>query len=105
MRKLTLDVDALVVESFETHRVHGAGTVLANAAGTFVPEPAEPGIRTYPNCSEIDGCPSAWGNCSQLDPSCQGTCQTCQSCVSCVSCLSNCLNTGCNGCSGPICAA
>lgn len=30
MKKLTLDVDVLAVESFETERVEGAGTVLGN---------------------------------------------------------------------------
>ena len=54
MKKLRLELDALAVESFDTHAVSGMGTV-AGAADLIGVQ------RTYPNCSEIDACPSALG--------------------------------------------
>lgn len=53
MKKLTMDLDALAVETFVTDRVEGVGTVVANST-TIAP--------TYP-CSEIDACPSAPATC------------------------------------------
>jgi len=102
MKKLMLDLDALVVETFSTHRVEGAGTVRAHAEFEAVQQPGV--IKTYPNCSEIDGCPSAWGGCVPTqEASCNGTCYNTCACPD--SALSNCFNTGCGGCSGPICVA
>ena len=102
MKKLRLDLEMLAVESFDTAAAGGAGTVHAAAVAA----------ATYPNCSEIDACPSAWNctlngtcydpSCGQYD-TCQATCKT--ACGSCDSCLSNCLASGCAGCSGPVCAA
>ncbi|HEU4558638.1 MAG TPA: hypothetical protein VFS20_12345 [Longimicrobium sp.] len=54
MKKLRLELDALEVESFGTHASEGTGTVVGAAL-------APPGGGTYPNCSEIDACPSALG--------------------------------------------
>ncbi|HYH82767.1 MAG TPA: hypothetical protein VEX86_23440 [Longimicrobium sp.] len=53
MKKLTLDLDSLAIETFSTDAVEGTGTVAANS-GTIV--------GTYP-CSEIDACPSAPAGC------------------------------------------
>jgi hypothetical protein len=92
MKKLMLDLDALVVETFETHRVEGAGTVAAHAQ---IVQPA----NTHPNCSEIDACPSALADCNYT-VSCKGACDSLDACGSS---LSECFNTGCGGCSGPIC--
>lgn len=100
MKKMKLDLDALAVESFETDATQGRGTVLGAAeAAVGQVQPA-----TYPNCSAIDACPSAW----QCTPN--GTCYgaTCgqDSCVktcaaTCQSCPSLCFDPGC---SGPVCA-
>jgi hypothetical protein len=102
MNKMKLDLDALAVESFETQESHGRGTVVGAAE---LQQQAHPVPGTYPNCSQIDACPSAWvctpnGTCN--DPSCmQGT--TCvKTCVAtCQSCPSICFDPVC---SGPICA-
>lgn len=101
MKKLTLDVEALVVESFRTHAVEGAGTVHGAAA---VAGNVNPIAQTYPNCSQIDACPSALGCTYQAscnDPTCAGQ-STCGS-----TCAGTCagINTGCGACSGPYCVA
>jgi hypothetical protein len=64
MRKITLNLDALSVETFETAAAErGEGTVLAHAKPP-----------TYNGCgSEIDACPSArgctlFGGCDTSDP-------------------------------------
>ncbi|MFL5384682.1 MAG: hypothetical protein ACJ8GN_19330 [Longimicrobiaceae bacterium] len=79
MKKMALDLDALVVESFETDIPQERGTVLGA-------ERPPGGGGTYPYCSEIDACPSALGctfydNCTKefcgedtLAISCGGTC-------------------------------
>jgi hypothetical protein len=104
MMKLRLDLDALSVESFDTHAPEGAGTVLGNvqAIGDAAAVP-----QTYPNCSQIDACPSAW-NCTLngtcYDPSCaqQNTCaQTCPNTCA-YTCPQTCYQPAC---SGPVCAA
>ena len=59
MKKIRMDVDALMVQSFETHAPSGAGTVIAAEDSTTTVAP------TQPNCSEIDGCPSAF-TCGEL---------------------------------------
>ena len=105
MKKMKLDLDALTVESFETDVTRGRGTVVGAVQAEAV--------KTYPNCSQIDACPSAWNCtpngtcydaiCAQAD-TCVSTCaNTCA--ASCGSCLSNCFASGCMGCSGPVCAA
>ena len=53
MKKIRMDVDALMVQSFETHAPSGAGTVVAAEDTTTV-------APTYPNCSAIDACPTAF---------------------------------------------
>ena len=97
MKKITLDLDALAVESFETHAVEGTGTVVANAAAGPV---VVIGGGTYPNCSEIDACPSAF-NCS-LNYTCAET--TCGNTAE-LSCGASCggFVSECNVCSGPYC--
>ena len=97
MNKMRLDLDALAVESFETQPTAGRGTVVGAAQQAY---PA-----TYPNCSQIDACPSAWactpnGTCN--DPSClQGTTCVKTCAATCQSCPSICFDPAC---SGPICA-
>jgi hypothetical protein len=82
MRKLTLDVDALAVESFETARgAAGAGTVQGRAAGVIQ--------NPQPNTSEI------W--------SCNGTCITCTDCNTCISCPGTCFDVSCASCGGETC--
>lgn len=64
MKKLRMELEALEVESFATHTSEGTGTVVGAAVA--------PG-GTYPNCSEIDACPSALGcsfNGTCYDPTC-----------------------------------
>ncbi|HEV7590227.1 MAG TPA: hypothetical protein VGO40_19060 [Longimicrobium sp.] len=95
MNKLKLDLDALTVESFDTDVPQERGTVVGAAAQAVAPG------GTYPNCSAIDACPSAW-NCSV-----NGTCMA-DLCgpgdTAAKSCAGTCdFNTGCGGCSGPIC--
>ncbi len=76
MSKLTLELDALKVESFGTTAgpVAGAGTVRAHAGG-MVEEEAEAAITTPPATREptcLGTCNrSCWGTC---DASCPGTC-------------------------------
>ncbi|HEU0051646.1 MAG TPA: hypothetical protein VFQ39_00670, partial [Longimicrobium sp.] len=76
MKKLTLDIDALTVQSFATHPVAGAGTVhgAADLQQQFQPVTTR---NTYPNCSEIDACPSALG-CTYQD-----TCSLCPQSAGC----------------------
>ena len=56
MRKLTLDIDALCIQSFETSRAAGGrGTVQGHARTLDL-------CGTFNGCgSEIDACPSALG--------------------------------------------
>lgn len=106
MKKLRMELDALKVESFETERAAGAGTVIG--AGVLVGDAV---AQTYPNCSEIDACPSAWqctpnGTC--YDPSCAQANTCAKTCAA--TCFHTCANTcpqSCYqpACSGPICAA
>jgi hypothetical protein len=58
VKKIRMDIDVLLVQSFETHAPSGAGTVIAAEDSTTV-------APTQPNCSEIDGCPSAF-TCGEL---------------------------------------
>lgn len=84
MRKLTLNVDSLVVQSFQTTAPEaGRGTVHGQAAAQT------------PGCS-YDGCvPTAHYSC---DPTCPETCfETCDTCHTCMgSCPSCCWMTECN---------
>jgi hypothetical protein len=92
MKKMKLDLDALTVESFGTDVPRERGTVVGA-------QKIAPG-GTYPNCSEIDACPSAW-NCSI-----NGTCmnELCGEDTAKLSCAGTCdFNTSCGECSGPIC--
>ncbi|HEU4882961.1 MAG TPA: hypothetical protein VFT45_11960 [Longimicrobium sp.] len=79
MRKLKLDLDRLIVESFDT--------VVAK----------DPGRGTVEAHSHM--CVSPFETCAAL--SCNYTCGTCDpSCASCVSCYNTCYNTcgpSCNG--------
>lgn len=58
MKKLTLDLNALAVQSFATDdaRVPGFGTVRGRQKGTGLQDP---------DCSAVDACPSARG-CSEI---------------------------------------
>jgi hypothetical protein len=105
MKKIRLDLDALAVESFPTHAPEDAGTVIAAAAIGG----AAPG--TYPNCSAIDACPSAW-NCTLNGTCYDPTCAQANTCWK--TCVATCPNTCANtcqqscyvpACSGPVCAA
>jgi hypothetical protein len=85
MKKMTLDLEALTVESFVTDAPSGRGTVVGAMK------------VTQPQTSEIDACPSAWG--CTFGATCDNTCA--DSCLN--SCQGSCdLASGC-GCSGPIC--
>lgn len=112
MRKLTLDVEALSVQSFETTPADAIarGTVLGRGAigGVDVAYPYPQ--QTYPN-----GCPSPLcvdtpmascdGSCgNSCYASCNGTCQSCASCVA--SCNGSCVQTCGDSCAptcGPLC--
>lgn len=97
MRKLTLDLDSLVVQSFETTTQDGAarGTVLGRAVAGVLPR------DTYPN-----GCPSPLCVDTPL-ASCDGSCgNSCyDSCnASCASCNYSC-DASCGGTCAETCAA
>jgi hypothetical protein len=63
-RKLTLKLEELSVDSFDTTAPHKAkGTVFGEQC------------TCYTNCT-CPGCPTC-------DPSCNGSCETCNTCVSC----------------------
>lgn len=106
MKKLRMELDELKVESFETQRAAGTGTVIG--AGVLIGDAV---AQTYPNCSAIDACPSAWqctpnGTC--YDPSCAQADTCAQTCAA--TCFKTCANTcpvSCYpaGCSGPYCVA
>ena len=92
MNKMKLDLDALTVESFDIDTPQERGTVVGA-------QKIAPG-GTYPNCSEIDACPSAW-NCS-FNGTCVG--DLCGGVTAKASCAGTCdFNTACGACSGPIC--
>lgn len=79
MRKLKLDPEQLMVESFATARIEGEGTVRGAEIGEDVQEPVpgdDVGILSIWTC---------FTNCNQLtcNLSCAGTCyydRTCNSC-------------------------
>ena len=74
MRKLTLNVDALAVESFETAaQLQDTGTVQARGLAPAEPQPAD--------TSKI------W--------SCDGSCVTCTDCNTCISCQITCFDATC----------
>jgi hypothetical protein len=86
MRKLVLDLDALQVESFDTHGAHGLhGTVVGRAAIGV-----EPSV-VAPNTLDVKACLESWNNtCVTAKITECNTCQpTCESCVIsvCWSCL------------------
>jgi len=106
MKKLRMELDELKVESFETQQAAGTGTVVG--AGVLIGDAV---AQTYPNCSPIDGCVSAW-NCTPngtcYDPSCAQVDTCAQTCAA--TCYRTCANTcpqSCYpaGCSGPYCVA
>lgn len=83
MRKLTLDVESLVVQSFQTTAPEaGPGTVHGLAA---VPD------RT-PGCESPLCIPSEWHTCPDTcKESCYGSCESCHSCIA--SCHYTCPQT------------
>lgn len=87
MRKLTLDVDSLVVQSFQTTTPDGGrGTVLGQ--GVVGPE------RT-PGCESPLCIPSEWHTCPETcRESCYGSCESCNSCIA--SCNGSC-HVSCGG--------
>lgn len=76
MKKLTLDVDALQVQSFETAAAESArlGTVNGFAG------PKKTGLQDT-NCSAIDACASARG-CTEIFETCYGGCEETNTCES-----------------------
>lgn len=109
MRKLSLDLEALAVQSFETTPpdAGGRGTVLGRGGvDVGVPFPRQ----TYPH-----GCPSPLcvdtplascdGSCGDsCYDSCNGSCQSCVSCIA--SCAGSCIDTCADSCAptcGPFC--
>ena len=63
MRKMRLQVDALLVESFDTAAMSGArGTVRGHAS------------LYWEDCYESETCPGAGWPCGQTEQSCGGTC-------------------------------
>jgi hypothetical protein len=106
MKKLRMELDALKVDSFETQTAAGSGTVVA--AGVLIGDAV---AQTYPNCSEIDACPSAW-NCTVNGTCYDATCAQVNTCAK--TCAATCPNTcavTCQAscyqpaCSGPVCVA
>lgn len=100
MRKLTLDVDSLVVQSFQTTTPDGGrGTVL----GQGVVGPQRTPDCQSPLCILTEGY-SCEGTCGD---SCQETCyNSCQSCNSCIAtCYQSCGGTCEASCGGtcPFC--
>src|SRR5262249_2010140 len=96
MKKLRLDLDALAVETFETHTAAGLGTVMAAAefGAVAIGDVAVP-PRTYPNCSEIDACPSAW-LCTQNGTCYDPTCAQANTCAK--TCAATCPGTCAQSC-------
>jgi len=110
MRKLTLDLDSLAVQSFETTPAGDAsrGTVLARAgigAGIPVDRPTYPHGCPSPLCVDtpLASCDGSCGN-SCYD-SCNGSCASCiYSCEA--SCGGTCAQTCADSCRptcGPLC--
>lgn len=104
MNKMRLDLDSLAVESFETQATYGRGTVVG-AAERELQQQGHPVPATYPNCSQIDACPSAWA-CTPNGTCYDATCGQANTCVktcaaTCQSCPSLCFDPAC---SGPVCA-
>lgn len=111
MRKLTLDLDSLAVQSFDTssQEAAGRGTVLGRGVGII--DVGVPVTRqTYPGCpsplcvdTPLASCDGSCGN------SCYDTCNaTCGSCnYSCNgSCAGTCADScapSCNPSCGPLC--
>lgn len=98
MRKLTLDVDSLVVQSFQTTAADGGrGTVLGQGV---VPQQT-------PDCQSPLCIPSEWHTCPETcRESCYGSCESCESCNSCIaSCHVSCGGTCEDSCGGtcPLC--
>lgn len=79
MRKLTLDLNALAVQSFATDAAAraGFGTVQGRQKGSTGPQDSE--------CSAIDPCPSARG-CSENDECHRTKDSNCPSAVPCDTC-------------------
>jgi hypothetical protein len=107
MRKISLDVDALRVESFDTSpdgaygprgTVHGR----IEAIGGVVVEPLSQQCGTYPNCPSPLCMDTPLASC---DGSCAWTCGascngTCASCATCNTCQESCRGT-CGACIPP----
>jgi len=111
MPKLKLEIDALRVESFETHPAARAqGTVEGHALA-----PGEVIVMPAPDTNDVKLCLDSWINtcvtarisecpgetCNQLTcgASCQATCETCFG----PTCVTACLGTCPSG--GPVCCA
>ena len=87
MRKLTLDLDELAVESFETAvEARGIGTVNGRA---LAPAP-DPDIDRSPLLS----CRTCFSMCRTCEISCNGTC---------ISCPATCFDVTCATCGGESC--
>jgi hypothetical protein len=90
MRKLALDLDALQVESFDTHGPHGLhGTVMGRADVGVEP------IVVPPDTLDLKACLESWNNTCVTAKitecnTCQLSCQTCviSVCWSCPTCPS-----------------
>jgi hypothetical protein len=96
MKKITLDVDALAVETFEMGQdFHSAlGTVEGHLSPTC-------NTRQVCSCggSACDG--SCNGTCDSCEASCLGTCQTCAGQNTCdFSCGGSCGGATCDTCFG-----
>jgi hypothetical protein len=94
MQKLRLDLDALVVESFDTltDGRRGPGTVKGHN------EEVAPGEE------EDAAVPWTWWATCTCAISCFGSCQnTCETCPGDVSCVTRCHDTCASG--GPVCCA
>ena len=102
MRKLTLDVDSLVVDSFGTDpaRLEG-GTVFGQASGRTCYTDCVGG--TCPNCNPSSIALCMTGGCASgrdVD-TCYETCSTCvDSCNGIRSCLNTCVQTCWESCVG-----
>lgn len=112
MPKLKLEIDALCVESFETHPA-------AYARGTVAGQAIEPGLVIgvpAPVTNDVKGCLDSWintcvtarisecpaetcGDKLTCGASCQVTCETCYG----PTCVTACLGTCPSG--GPVCCA
>jgi len=103
MKKLSLDLEMLVVESFDTAPAgRGAGTVHGNAFEAEIGNAVIAKTDVRVDCgSWIDACPSRAGTCEDTcKESCWGTCATCGSTCdeyACRTVYPNCP-------SGPVCA-